>query len=379
MAFKFVDDPNKKTCTTFLYDDIYQFNYDVTDLAIKLLQLERDGWTFICRINCFGGSVFTGGGIYNLLKQAKGVRKIAMIDYVAMSMATGITTAFDEVHIARNGKYMIHNIQGVCIGDYRDFKRDYDFMVDMQKDAVAYYKAKTKTLSEAEIQQMMDAETFMNAADALAKGFVDKIYDEEIDITNQDTSGDVKIVEMYVKDISQRLTAKFTGSHQPAQPNNNNNNTMDAKLLRQQLGLPETATDAEVTQKLDSLKTDATAAKTQLKNAQKEEIEKLLTAKQITGAARNSYIEMADKDFANTKTILEAMPGAEKPLDFINDGKTTTNTTPGANAAPTGSLANVKTWAQLTALPYDQIEKFEKDHNDQYKQLHFAEFGEYPS
>lgn len=59
-------------------------------------------------IDSYGGDVFAGAGIYNALKEHDG-KVTTIIDGKAMSAASVIAMAGDEIHISPVGIMMIHN------------------------------------------------------------------------------------------------------------------------------------------------------------------------------------------------------------------------------------------------------------------------------
>lgn len=111
--------------------------------------------------------------------------------------------------------------------------------------------------------------------------------------------------------------------------NKDKNNKMDKKLLCAKLGLPEDATDAQITAKLtatmaDSVKlTGLTTENKTLKDevialktaAETKAVETLVdtavTAKKLNVADREKYIKLAKADFETTKELIDGMPAAE--------------------------------------------------------------------
>ena len=76
-------------------------------LLTKLKEL-GDVDTINLRIASGGGSIVEGNTIFNALKR-HGAKVVTHIDSLAASMASVIAMAGDEVHMAANGLFMIHN------------------------------------------------------------------------------------------------------------------------------------------------------------------------------------------------------------------------------------------------------------------------------
>lgn len=128
-------------------------------------------------INSGGGSVTDGMAMFNALRTYKG-HTVARIDGIAASMATIVALGAKRVAMADNGWWMVHNPWGMLAGEAEDMRRQADVMDQVGKTMTATYAAKTG-LPESEIKAMMDAETWLTAEEAKAKGFIDEIYPAE--------------------------------------------------------------------------------------------------------------------------------------------------------------------------------------------------------
>jgi ATP-dependent Clp endopeptidase proteolytic subunit ClpP len=127
----------------------------------------------LLRIHSPGGEVFDGNAIYNALKRHPGGVTV-QIEGLAASMATVIALAGSPVKMAANGFFMIHNPWGLSIGDADDMREQADLLEKIQTGIVNAYVAKSGQTAE-QIQEWMDAETWMTADEALAAGFIDEI------------------------------------------------------------------------------------------------------------------------------------------------------------------------------------------------------------
>lgn len=128
------------------------------------------------RINSEGGSVFDGNSIYNTLKNHK-ARITVDIDGLAASIASIIAMAGDEIRIAENGFMMIHDPWVVAAGTADELRNQADVMDKVQEKLVNTYVKRTNGDAE-QISQWMKDETWMNAEEALERGFVDSIVEE---------------------------------------------------------------------------------------------------------------------------------------------------------------------------------------------------------
>ena len=161
-----------------------QFAEDLKSLGGKDLKL---------RINSPGGDVFAAQAIYNQLKSYTG-NITACIDGMAASAATIITCAADKVVMPSNGIFMIHNPMCIVMGymDVPKLKKMTDRLTVVKQTIVNVYMKKCKNVSESKLNKLMDAETWMNADEALDYGFVDEVdADEQV---NNFLQGGVAVV-----------------------------------------------------------------------------------------------------------------------------------------------------------------------------------------
>lgn len=129
-------------------------------------------------ISSYGGSVFAGASIYNALKEHKG-KVTVKIDDKAMSAASVIAMAGDEILMSPTAVLMIHNPMTGGYGDMHDLRKVADVLDTVKESIMNAYVAKTG-LSLEEISNMMDAETWLSANAAVGKGFADKVlYQDE--------------------------------------------------------------------------------------------------------------------------------------------------------------------------------------------------------
>ena len=127
------------------------------------------------RINCIGGDVFDGMAMYNIIKKRE-AKTTAYIEGIAASMGSVIALAADEVVMAENSLFMIHNAWGGAMGEAEDMRKTASVLEKISGEIASIYKRKTR-LSLDRITDMMDEETWLNAQEAYELGFVDSISD----------------------------------------------------------------------------------------------------------------------------------------------------------------------------------------------------------
>ncbi|MGF0470972.1 Clp protease ClpP [Lysinibacillus sphaericus] len=135
----------------------------------------------VVNINSPGGSVYAASEIWTHIKKYPG-NSVSEISGVCASAASIIALASKKVVIAPVGALMIHNASVIAEGDYREMESMKQLLIQTNDAIMQTYKEKTKK-SEEELKQMMDAETWMNAQQAMENGFVDEImFAEEMKI-----------------------------------------------------------------------------------------------------------------------------------------------------------------------------------------------------
>lgn len=139
------------------------------------------------RMNSEGGDVFAGLAIYNTLKRHP-ASVLVDIDGMALSIASIIAMAGDEIRMAGNAMFMIHDPLSAVAGTAAEMRDKAKLMDQVKENLVGTY-AKRTDLPAAELSQMMTDETWMKATDALANGFVDKITEEIAMAASGDLSG----------------------------------------------------------------------------------------------------------------------------------------------------------------------------------------------
>ncbi|SFB52366.1 ATP-dependent protease ClpP, protease subunit [Rhizobium sp. NFR07] len=153
-----------------LYDEIGYWGVNARSFRSQLSQVSGD---ITLRINSPGGDVFDGISIYNDLLAYDGKVKVEVVG-LAASIASIIAMAGDEIVIADNAMFMIHNAWTIGVGNRHDLS-DVATVLGKIDDALARtYAARTTTGIRA-IKQMMDDETWLTAREAKDAGFATSI------------------------------------------------------------------------------------------------------------------------------------------------------------------------------------------------------------
>ncbi|SEK37323.1 Clp protease [Kosakonia sacchari] len=136
-------------------------------------------------INSPGGDMFEGLAIYNLLREYEGKVTVKVLG-LAASAASIIAMAGDEVQIGRGAFLMIHNCWVVAMGNRHDLEKVATEMVPFDKAMADIYSARSG-LKTADIESMMDGETYIGGSEAVDKGFADSLLSAD-EISTDDES-----------------------------------------------------------------------------------------------------------------------------------------------------------------------------------------------
>lgn len=161
----------------YIYDEIGEWGITAVDFIKDLKKIKAD--VIAVYINSPGGSVFDGFAIYNAILREREAGKIieTYIDGIAASIASVIALAGQQVSIARNGMFMIHNVTGMTWGTSKDHEKTAELLEKIEDQIADVYAQKTG-IELKEIHKMMDEETWLTATEAQQKGFVDTIIRE---------------------------------------------------------------------------------------------------------------------------------------------------------------------------------------------------------
>jgi len=159
----------------FIYDQIGSdwFGDGVSDKEIAKELKAHEGEDITLRINSPGGSVFDGMAIFNAIKAHTG-KVTAQVDGLAASAASVIALAADEV-LMGDGTFMMIHSASVFIGGNADELMNYvNLLQKMDREILKIYNSKTG-IEESVLAEMLKAETWMNAEEAVQKGFADAL------------------------------------------------------------------------------------------------------------------------------------------------------------------------------------------------------------
>lgn len=163
---------SRQSAELLIYDEIGAWGKTVNDLMAELTAL-GDLNTIHVRINSPGGDVFEALAMHNALTRHP-ARVITHIDSLCASAATFVALAGDEVHMAENALFMIHEPWTVAGGNAEAMQKQADLLDTIAEQIVGIYARKTGA-DRNDLRALMRDETWYTADQALSIGFIDTI------------------------------------------------------------------------------------------------------------------------------------------------------------------------------------------------------------
>jgi len=164
---------SSKSADVYIFDEIGTFGLTAQSFIEEIKSYKDTPMSL--HINCVGGDVFEGMAIYNVLKK-RTARTTVYIEGLAASMGSVIALAGDEVVMAENSLFMIHNAWGGAMGEATEIRKTAALLDKISGEIADIYTKKTN-LPYNRVKEMMDEETWLSADEAFNLGFIDSISD----------------------------------------------------------------------------------------------------------------------------------------------------------------------------------------------------------
>lgn len=141
---------------------------EVTPKAFKN-ELKKHTGDITVRINSPGGDVFAGVSIYNALVEHDG-KVTVKVEALAASAASFVAMAGEDIIMLPGSMMMIHNPWTFAVGDKDELAKVVEMLEKTGDSIASIYVARTGK-SEEEIADLLAAETWMTAQEAVDLGF----------------------------------------------------------------------------------------------------------------------------------------------------------------------------------------------------------------
>ena len=154
-----------------IYDEISWWGITAAQLADEISTITAP--EIEVQINSPGGDVFDGLAIFNALRLHP-ARIITRVDGLAASAASAIAQAGDHRIMVSSSQMMIHEAWGVCVGPAGDML-DMAALLEQQNTVLAELYAERSGGDVDHLRQLMAAETWFTAQQAVDEGLADEV------------------------------------------------------------------------------------------------------------------------------------------------------------------------------------------------------------
>ena len=333
----------------------------------------------ILRINSPGGHVFEGISIMNLLG-AHRAKVTAVVDGLAASAASVIAAGADETVMSPGTQMMIHCTSTIVWGNAAEMRKEAAVLEGLDRSLAEIYTAKA---GEKDWSTLLEAETWLPAADAVTEGLADRIAvipdagetetvgeeEEEVVLVPDEAEPEDMAAAHVIRFAARRhapasaaASPKLPSSTEPGDPNRKENAVAYDDLtagLRERLGVTDAAANDEtllaaldeaLAEQADPTPAPATAALPAGFTAIDESVLADLQANASAGAAARAEQESARRDGIVATALREGrIASASKDairaqLDKDEDGTTAfLATLPKNTAVPVAEVGHADT------------------------------------
>lgn len=176
--YSLVQENNEATIN--IYGDITSWEWFESDVSSYTLSKELEvieADTIHVYINSYGGEVAEGLAIYNALKRHK-AKIITHTDGFACSIASVIFMAGDERIMSTASLLMIHNAWTYAKGNANELRKQADDLDVITQASINAYMMDIN-ITEDELKQLLDNETWLSPQSALDMNFCTSIVNEK--------------------------------------------------------------------------------------------------------------------------------------------------------------------------------------------------------
>lgn len=165
-----------ETLDILIYGDITSWEWwdsDVSGYSLAKQIQESQASNIRVRINSYGGEVAEGLAIYNSLRDS-GAHVTTICDGFACSAASVVFMAGDERIINDASLLMIHNAWSYASGNAKELRKVAEDLDRISTAAANTYRARM-TITEGELQMLLDNESWILPEEAVSYGFATAI------------------------------------------------------------------------------------------------------------------------------------------------------------------------------------------------------------
>jgi ATP-dependent protease ClpP protease subunit len=294
------------------------------------------------RINSVGGNWLMAQGMYGMIK-ASALKIDTYCDGIAASSASLLFMAGKKRLIAAHARLMIHNCSGPAAGQVADLQRAIEGQNAINESMATVY-ATTSGQPIEKIREMMAAETWLSADEAVTMGFATG----KIDAPKAATPPPADLTSSTAQDSLLQLQAYYAGHLPPASPTSTMKNLLLPILQAHAVAnITAQSSDEQVTSAVTAAFTELGTTRLQVSTLTAS-VQSVTAEKQALETELNSFKEKAaaDEKAAGEKAVNDLVANA------LATGKITASLVPQYTALATASLSAAT--AVLDSLPAKQ-------------------------
>lgn len=211
-SFRNIVETNKKELViTGPISDESWWGDEATPSQLRQELSEFDGDELTVSLNSGGGDVFAGLEMYNALRELD-AKVTIRVDGLAASIASIIAMAGDKIIMSPGSLMMIHRPSVFAGGNVDDLDKAKTVLLKIEESITPIY-AERSGLSTEKIAELLEAETWMTADEAVEMGFADEaIHKSDLKTTvqnvlNTNFAFSMKATEESLKSLVEKVTA----------------------------------------------------------------------------------------------------------------------------------------------------------------------------
>lgn len=274
-------------------------------------------------LNSNGGDVFAGVSMYNALKNFDG-NVTVRVDGLAASIASVIAMAGDKVIMSPGSMMMIHKPWTVVAGDANELDKVKEVLNEIEGSLLPIYISRTGK-SEEEVRQLLDAETWMTAEEAVEMGFADEAieakkssYSDAIkNLLNGNLAFSMKATEESMKQLFEKIQASeqeeaTAESDEEKEVEETDVTDTTEEETTDDVKSEEVSTDVEETEVTEEVADESEVATEKVNNSDKKEVKMSkqdeIAVDNIQAAVPTQEVKetVSVKDYLNTKEAMGA-------------------------------------------------------------------------
>lgn len=232
---------NSETADIYIYSEVGGFDVNAKSFINELKAVKDKN--IDVHINSLGGSVFDGLAIYNALKTHP-LKVVTKVEGICASIASVIAMAGDQIEMAENSLFMIHNPFAMSGGDANELRKTADILDKIRNEIADIYASKSKHDSQHYIN-LMDVETWFNSSETLELGLANTITQSLKIENNYDISKFQNITDKKINDIIYKSNQKVMAENTQNDDVVSNDATLLGKIKSMLGGQPQNAVGDE--------------------------------------------------------------------------------------------------------------------------------------